>query len=164
MLAGKTNYALTWNTGCVPPNILALVVLKSFHLSNCWRSTKLIITQSKVKLCNDMASKYTTFTGCYSWLWSVKLPCQNTSPEGTFYPKVISWFVPITCCNISGQTQFVLNCCCNISGQIQFGLICCCNISGQTEKMKDGPGKTIFFERSYMFCSPFNWSWSSSCI
>ena len=75
MLAGKTNYALTWNTGCVPPNILALVVLKSFHLSNCWRSTKLIITQSKVKLCNDMASKYTTFTGCYSWPWSVKLPC-----------------------------------------------------------------------------------------
>ena len=114
MLAGKTNCALTWNTGCVPPNILALVVLKSFHLSNCWRSTKLIITQSKVKLCNDMASKYTTFTGCYSWPWSVKLPCQNStfmkvhstpksSPDlsrlvaATFQAKFnLAWFVAAT--------------------------------------------------------------------
>ena len=65
--------------------------------------------------------------------------------EGTFYSKVISWFVPISCSNISGQIQFGLICCSNISGQTQFGLICCCNISGQTAKMTDGPGKNCFF-------------------
>ena len=68
------------------------------------------------------------------------------------------------CCNISGQIQFDLNCCSNISGQIEFDLICCCNISGQTEKMTDRPEKNCFFGRSYMLFSPFNWSWSSSCI
>ena len=65
------------------------------------------------------------------WLWSVKPPCQNITPEGTFHSKVITWFVLICCCNISSQTQFVL--------------ICCCNISSQTEKLADRLETNCFF-------------------
>ena len=48
MWEGRKNYALTWKTACVLHNILALTVHRSSHLSNSWRSTKLMITKSDV--------------------------------------------------------------------------------------------------------------------
>ena len=70
MSEGRTNYALTWKADCVLPSILALTVRRSSHLSNFWRSTKLMITKSEVVHCHEswLTVKYTTFMCLLVWV------------------------------------------------------------------------------------------------